>query len=604
MSTIVHVVQGTQAWHQFRLTHNGASEAAAMLGLSKKVKRSELVRMKATGIAKVFSDWVQQNVLDHGHEVEARARPIVEDLIDDTLYPATYEDGKESASVDGITLGGEIVMEHKQWNVELAESVRNGVVPEEHLPQCQQILKVTKAEKVRFVVSDGTAQNMVHADVFPDPAWFQRITDGWAQFDKDVAAYVPEAVAEPTPIGRAPETLPALRIEVTGAVTASNLSEFKQTALAAIRSVNRELKTDSDFADADKAVKWCADVESRLKAAKEHALSQTADIDALFKTLDDIGAEARAVRLDLDKLVKRRKDEVKEEAVIAARRALGQHINALNAELSPVSLQMPAVDFGLAIKGLRSIASMQDALDTELANGKIAADAQARTVRGNRAQLDAADAGHLFPDFTQVCTKAAEDFGNLLTSRKAAAEAAQAARLEAERARIRAEEVARLEREAAARQAQVEREQRAAVEQKAREDAAAQAQADAEARATAQREADARAETERQAMAAAAPAPAVVEPPLPAPAPAPEVRAFRRTAAPVQAESEAYTVRLGEIQALIAPYTITAEGIAQEGFQFRVERGMKFYRQSDARALCLKASKHFAAKAEELLQAA
>ena len=64
-------------------------------------------------------------------------------------------------------------------------------------------------------------------------------------------------------MGRAPEMLPALRIEVTGKVTASNLAEFKQTALAAIGSVNRDLRTDADFADAEKAVKWCGEVESR-----------------------------------------------------------------------------------------------------------------------------------------------------------------------------------------------------------------------------------------------------------------------------------------------------------------------------------------------------
>ena len=63
-------------------------------------------------------------------------------------------------------------------------------------------------------------------------------------------------------------------------------------------------------------------MERASKAAKEHALSQTADIDALFKALDDIGAEARTVRLDLDKLVARRKTEVKEEAIATARRAL------------------------------------------------------------------------------------------------------------------------------------------------------------------------------------------------------------------------------------------------------------------------------------------
>lgn len=574
MGTIVHLVQGTESWHQFRLTHNGASEAAAMLGLSKKVKRSELIRMKATGIAKVFSDWVQQNVLDHGHEVEARARPIVEEQIGDDLYPATYEDGKESASVDGITLGAELVMEHKQWAVDLAESVRQGIVPEEHMPQCQQILMVTGAERVRFVVSDGTAQNMVHADVLPDPAWFQRLRDGWRQFDKDVAAYVPQADAEPEVTGRAPETLPALRIEVTGAVTASNLADFKSTALHAIRSVNRDLKTDGDFADAAKAVKWCEDVESRIKAAKEHALSQTADIDALFKTLDDISAEARTVRLDLDKLVKRRKDEVREQAVMAARRALVEHVDALSTELSPVRLQMPAVDFALAIKGLRTIASMQDALDTELANGKIAADAQARVIRANRAAMEAAEAGHLFPDFQQVCTKQPDDFANLITGRKAAAQQ----RLEAERERIREEEEAKATARAAA-EAKAKADEAARVEREQRE-----AQAGAEAQARALREAEeAAAERERQAQISAqmrtldaAEDKGIVA------ALAPEVVPLR-AAAP--AANETPTLTLGEIKTRIAPLSIDANGLESLGFAAKKERGACLYRESQWEAM-------------------
>ncbi len=44
--------QGTPEWHQFRLNHFGASEAAAMLGISNKVTRNELLHMKRTGQAK------------------------------------------------------------------------------------------------------------------------------------------------------------------------------------------------------------------------------------------------------------------------------------------------------------------------------------------------------------------------------------------------------------------------------------------------------------------------------------------------------------------------------------------------------------------------
>ena len=71
----------------------------------------------------------------------------------------------------------------------------------------------------------------------------------------------------------------------------------------------------------------------------------------------------------------------------AARAALDRHIADLNGELAPMRLQPVAADFGAAIKGLRSIDSMQDALDTTLAQAKIAADGQARVIRHNVANF-------------------------------------------------------------------------------------------------------------------------------------------------------------------------------------------------------------------------
>jgi len=304
--------------------------------------------------------------------------------------------------------------------------------------------------------ADGELVEERHCWYYPDAELRAQILRGWDQFAADLAAYVLPEAAAPAPVGKAPDLLPALRIEVTGAVTASNLAEFKATALGAIRSVNRTLKTDQDFADADKAVKWCADVEARLKAAKEHALSQTADIEALFRALDEIGAEAKTVRLDLDKLVTKRKTEVKEEAVAKARRALDEHVASLNAEIAPMRITLAPVDFAGAIKGLRSIASMQDALDTALAGGKIAADTAARVVRGNVATFQAEAAGFefLFADLGQVVHKAADDFKALVTARigthKANEERKARDKAEAE---ARAAEAARVAQEAAARAA-------------------------------------------------------------------------------------------------------------------------------------------------------
>src|SRR5690606_18915950 len=111
------------------------------------------------------------------------------------------------------------------------------------------------------------------------------------------AAYQPEEAAPAPVVGRAPDQLPSLHIEVTGMVTASNLAEFKASAMAVLGSINRDLQTDEDFANAEQTVKWCKGVEERLDAAKAHALSQTASIDELFRTIDSVSAEARRIRL-------------------------------------------------------------------------------------------------------------------------------------------------------------------------------------------------------------------------------------------------------------------------------------------------------------------
>ncbi len=581
---IVNLTQGSPEWHAHRLNHFNASDAPAMMGCSPYKTRAALVRELATGLG-ADVDAATQKLFDAGHRFEALARPLAEQILGEELSPVVGTRGKLSASFDGITFMGDVLFEHKTLNNDLREAMATmdgAALPLAYRVQMEQQLYVSGADKCLFMATKWAGEECTerrHCWYVSDSTLRAQILAGWEQLEKDVAAYVPEAAAEPAPVGKAPETLPALRIEVTGTVTASNLAEFKQTALTAIRSVNRELKTDTDFADAEKAVKWCSEVETRLKAAKEHALSQTADIDALFKALDDIGAEARSVRLDLDKLVKRRKDEVKEEAVMAARRALAQHIAALDAELSPIRLQAPAVDFAAAIKGLRSIASMQDALDTELANGKIAADAQVRLIRTNRTAMDAADAAGLFPDFASVCTKPADDFDALIAGRRAVAEQ----RLQAERERIRAEEAARLERE-----------QRAAAEAKAREEAAAQAEA--------KRKADEE-EFQRRRNAATVGHPDYQ--PLPVAgiaqevadqsraAPAPEVRQF---AAP--AVTELPTMTLGQISTRLG-FTVTADFLAGLGFEAHREKASRLYRPSSFPAICAGISAHVLALAAE-----
>ena len=479
-------IQGTPEWLADRargfngLPFFNASDAPAMMGCSAYTTRAQLLRDLHTGMTGQV-DAATQRRFDDGHRFEALARPLAEAIIGDDLYPVVGSEGRLSASFDGLTLDEGTAWEHKTLNDALrailpAEGVGGpevgAALPLQNRVQMEQQCMVSGAGRELFTASRWSSDDELiearHCWYTPDAELRAAIASCWEQFEADLAAYTLPPAAEPAPIGRAPDALPALRIEVTGAVTASNLAEFKQTALAAIRSVNRDLKTDADFADADKAVKWCADVEARLKAAKEHALSQTASIDELFKALDDIAAESKAVRLDLDKLVKRRKDEVREQAVTVAAAELARHVRALNAELAPMALRPVAADFAGSIKGLRSIASMQDALDGALATAKIAADSQARTIRGNVAAFKTAAAGleHLFPDLGQMVHKAPDDFAAVLDQRITKHRAD-----EAEKARKAAEQQARLIAEAEQRaREQAEREAQARITEQQRQE--------------------------------------------------------------------------------------------------------------------------------------
>ncbi|MDB5988889.1 MAG: hypothetical protein JWQ10_292 [Herbaspirillum sp.] len=468
------LVQGSPEWQQFRLTHFGASEAAAMLGISPKVKRTELLHMKHTGTAKEFSDWVQANILDYGHEVEALARPLVEQIIGDDLYPVTCSDGMYSASCDGLTMGEDVAFEHKQWNAKLAESVRAGVLPEEYMPQCQQVLMVTGADHLIFVVSDGTPQKLVHMDVYPDTDWFDRITAGWEQFAKDLAEYqhvevLPAAVAEPV------MALPSLSIRVNGAISLqSNLTIFGDKLKSFVDGIDMKPSDDQGFANAEAAVKVLEKAQSALEEAEASALAQTASIDEMRRTVAMHIELARTTRLMLEKVVKARKETIRIEIQQEAKDKAAAHIASLNQRLDQRlgKNYMPRVeaDFAGVMKGKKSIASLRDAVNTELARFKIESNAIADKIQFNLTTLRelAADHAFLFADTAQIVLKATDDCTALVKLRIAEHKAAEEKRLAAERERIAEEERVKAE-------AKVKAEQQAEID---RQNAAERATAD------------------------------------------------------------------------------------------------------------------------------
>lgn len=452
----LNLVQGSSAWHAVRLNHFTASEAPIMMGASPHMSRDDLLTYKKTTVQAEVDHWTQK-IYDKGHALEKLALPLAEMIIGADLYPVTGSAEISGlpllASFDGLDMLEETGFEHKQWNAAKAAQMReSGNVLPEYVWQLEHQLLVSGAASILFVMSDGTPDKWYQIHYSADPALREQLIAGWKQFAKDLETHEPKQYAA-APEAKAIKELPALQISLVGQVRNSNLIEYKQTALAFVESINTDLQTDQDFADAEKTIKFCDAAEKELEVVKKAALGQTADIDELFRTVDELRDAMKAKRLELDRLVKARKESIKVKIVQDRIAALNAHIATLNAELSRgIRLPTIAADFAGAIKSLKTIKSLNESANKELARAKIEASQIAERYRLNLSVLDNFASEHLFlfNDLPSVISKAADDFELLVVSRVNQHKAAEAARLEAETKRIEAETEARLQREAEA----------------------------------------------------------------------------------------------------------------------------------------------------------
>jgi putative phage-type endonuclease len=413
MSTPVfhEVQQGSGEWLALRAKRFTASEAPAMMGVSPYTKRSALLRAKATGLS-VDPNAAALARFAAGHAAEAVARPVAEAEIGEDLFPVTVSrvvDGLPLlASLDGLTMDESIAWEHKIWNeATAAYMTANGEPPMHHVWQLEHQMLVSGASSVLFTCSDGK-DKVQHCVYRSTPDRRAALLAGWQQFRADLEIWTPEE-PQAVIVAADPGTIPGLTIHVEGRVLASNLDAFRATALDMIERVPSELSTDQDFADAERAAKWCADIEDRIDTAKAAALAQTADIDALFRALDDIASSARSKRLLLSKQVKARKEAIRAEIHAAAVASVEQRRKEASDGL-PDAMRVDTAETGMriaeAMKGRKTVDSLRDAAESMAAAIKSELALASLRVRANLDVLtDAAgEYMHLFgSDLQRLC---------------------------------------------------------------------------------------------------------------------------------------------------------------------------------------------------------
>lgn len=436
-------LQGSPEWHQFRATKFTASDAPAMLGLSRYKTRQQLLHEKSTGLTEEVTPQMQA-LYDKGHEAEAAARPLVEAKIGQDLYPVTGVcDDPDldflAASFDGLTMCESIAWEHKLWNEKLAGYIQqNQELPDTHWPQVEHQLIVSGASSCVFTVSDGTEQSKVDIEYKSQAERRQRVIDGWKQFAKDLSVYVPEQPAEKIE-AEVIRDLPALVFDFdrTSLTIQSNLSAYKQAATDLVEKSKKPLESDQDFANAESMVKFFRAAEDKLSTVAESVIGQVSDIDRFVKDLKEISDSIRSARLNTEKQVKNRKESIKLEIVQAAQQELTNHLHATEQKIG-FAMPVYRADFSGAIKGKKTVQSLKDACADELAVCKIEIDNQAAIIHKNAGIVQNHGKGlnFLFNDFTQIYLKDPADFILLVQSR--------VNEYEHEQARLKAEEAVKL----------------------------------------------------------------------------------------------------------------------------------------------------------------
>ena len=120
---------------------------------------------------------------------------------------------------------------------------------------------------------------------------------------------------------------------------------------------------------------------------------------------------------------------------------LAAHIAGLNQRLGHPYMPAVAADFAAALKGLRTVDSLKNAVDTLLANVKISSSATADRIQANMQTLVAAGDAASFHDAATLVLKAPDDLRAVIAQRAAEAER----QIQEYRQRIQAEEQAKAE---------------------------------------------------------------------------------------------------------------------------------------------------------------
>ena len=202
MSAILKLIQGTPAWHAHRAASRNASETPVVLGVSPWQTPYQLWQLRTGRREAEVTPPMRR-----GTALEPAARRAYEALTGHVMEPLVLAEGEYSASLDGMTLDGGLILEVKcpvkGQASELWQQVTRGELPEHYRWQVQHQLMVSGAQLAHVFVFDGKEGLLL--EVTPQPQCWTLIQQAWDEFMQYLETDTPPPLTERDTLERSDE---------------------------------------------------------------------------------------------------------------------------------------------------------------------------------------------------------------------------------------------------------------------------------------------------------------------------------------------------------------------------------------------------------------
>ena len=193
MTAMMKLVQGTAEWHAHRAQYRNASETAAVMGVSPWQTPYQLWVLRTGRMRQEVTP-----AMAHGTALEPQARQAYEELTGQVMQPLVLVEGDYSASLDGMTFDGQLIVEikcpMKGRESSLWKAVAEENVPEHYGWQIEHQLMVSGAAMAHLYVFDGKEGLVL--EILPQPERWVAIQVAWDGFMRCIETDTPPELTD------------------------------------------------------------------------------------------------------------------------------------------------------------------------------------------------------------------------------------------------------------------------------------------------------------------------------------------------------------------------------------------------------------------------